>query len=160
MAWGCGHHVQSRGCRGLRQKHDCVEEGEVGDEGRRQWCMGNPSGLRFVEEARGGRHPHHPAELRLGHARQVGHVLVSNIAAQRNTRQHLELAQPLHAGEELVLYVADGPSLVDVVPESGAGGAGRGGGRTWIARFWIKSAGSAMRGDIVRPPGNTSAARS
>ena len=58
---------------------------------------------RLVEKASRRRHTYNTTQLRLRYASQVSDIFGRDAAAERNTCKHLELAQPLQTGEELVL---------------------------------------------------------
>ena len=67
--------------------------------------MGDVSGTWFVEEASGGSHAHDPTELRFWHPDQLCDIFERNVAPKWYTGEHLKLAEPVYAGEELVLRV-------------------------------------------------------
>lgn len=56
-----------------------------------------------MEKARGGHHPHHPTQLGLWDTGQFSDILDRYTVAERYTRQHLELPEPMQTGEVLVL---------------------------------------------------------
>lgn len=99
---GCGH-LQRYRRSGFGEEHGGVQVEEFGDKGRRQSRVRDMAGLRFPEKARRRRHAHNPAQLRLWHAGQVGNILARKAATERDTGQHLKLAQPLQTCQELIL---------------------------------------------------------
>jgi hypothetical protein len=98
-------HVKCRRGSGLGEKHGCVEKRRFGNERCRQGRVRHVARLCLwcVEKARGGRHMHDTLELSRGHACNIRHVFEWHAAVEWDARQHLELAQPLQARQELIL---------------------------------------------------------
>lgn len=116
LPWCRRGHLQGGGRHRLGQEDGGVEEGEVRDEWCREGRVGDIAGPGLAQEPSCGHHAHHADQLCLRHPGQVGDLLSGDALAaaatadivvaaigQRDTRQNLEVAEPLEACEELIL---------------------------------------------------------
>ena len=72
---------------------------------RRQWAVRHAAWLWLAQDAGRGGHAHYATQLRGWNAGEIGGVCEGDLISYGDTCQHLKVAQPFHASQQLRLNV-------------------------------------------------------